>query len=85
VAVEKGSDASQFKELGMFDKFIHSLAEKVTVQVVGMLERRLPEIIATVTQVAVREVLSRLNIPQLPDTQLRGVVGDVLSRLGIRR
>lgn len=69
----------------MFDKFIHSLAEKVTVQVVGMLERRLPEIIATVTQVAVREVLSRLNIPQLPDTQLRGVVGDVLSRLGIRR
>jgi len=69
----------------MIDRFINSLAEKVTVAVIGMLERRLPEIIATVTQVAVREVLQRLNIPQLPDSQLRGVVGDVLSRLGIRR
>lgn len=69
----------------MLDKFLNSLAEKVTIRVIALLEEKLPMIISTVTTVAVAEVLKRLNIPQLPDTQLRGVVGDVLTRLGIKR
>ena len=69
----------------MFDKLINTIAEKVTVAVVAMLERRLPEIITVVTQTALREIMQRLNIPALPDSQIRGVVGDVLTRLGIRR
>lgn len=69
----------------MIQKFIDSLAEKVTVRVMDMLEKRLPEIITTVTQVALREILNRLGIPQLPDSQIRSTVSDVLTRLGIRK
>ena len=69
----------------MFDKFINSLADKVTTKVVAMLENRLPEIITTVTQVALREILNRLGIPQLPESQVRNTIGDVLQRLGIKR
>ena len=69
----------------MFDKLINTIAERVTTAVVAMLERRLPEIITTVTQVALREILNRLGIPQLPESQIRGTISDVLGRLGLRR
>lgn len=69
----------------MFDKFINSLAEKVTVKVVAMLEDKLPMIITTVTTVAIAEILKRLNIPQLPQAEVRNTINDVLGRLGIKR
>lgn len=69
----------------VFDKLINSIAERVTVRVMDMLERRLPDIVATVTQVALREIMQRLGIPQLPQSQLSSTVNDVLTRLGIRR
>lgn len=68
----------------MIDKFINSLAEKVTVQVVAMLERRLPSIIETIVTTVIGEVFKRLQIPA-PAAEVRNVVNDVLGRLGIRR